>query len=54
MHVIIGFLYLAVCLANLKSMAPGRSTMMDLAVLYWHFVDVVWILIFSLVYVWGA
>jgi heme/copper-type cytochrome/quinol oxidase subunit 3 len=54
MHVIIGFLYLVVCLFNLKSMRPGRCTMMDLAVLYWHFVDLVWILIFTLVYVWGA
>ena len=53
-HVIIGFLYLIVRLFNLQSMSPGRSTLMDLAILYWHFVDIVWILVFSLVYVWGA
>jgi cytochrome c oxidase subunit 3 len=53
-HVIVGFLYLAVCLFTLKSASPGKSTALDLAVLYWHFVDLVWILIFTLVYVWGG
>lgn len=53
-HVIVGFLYLAVCLLTLKSASPGKSTALDLAVLYWHFVDLVWILIFTLVYVWGG
>jgi heme/copper-type cytochrome/quinol oxidase subunit 3 len=54
MHVILGFLYLAVCLLTLNTAGPGRSTALDLAVLYWHFVDLVWILIFTLVYVWGG
>lgn len=54
MHVILGFLYLAVCLLNLKTTGPNRSTALDLAVLYWHFVDLVWVLIFTLVYVWGG
>nr|BBE24820.1 Cytochrome c oxidase subunit 3 [Raphidocelis subcapitata] len=53
-HVIVGFLYLAVCLLTLNSAAPGKSTALDLAVLYWHFVDLVWVLIFTLVYVWGG
>lgn len=53
-HVIVGFLYLAVCLFTLKSASPGKSTALDLAVLYWHFVDLVWVLIFTLVYVWGG
>lgn len=53
-HVIVGFLYLAVCLATLSRARPGQSTALDLAVLYWHFVDLVWILIFTLVYVWGG
>ena len=53
-HVVIGFLYLTVCLLTLKDAGPGRSTALDLAVLYWHFVDLVWVLIFTLVYVWGG
>nr|YP_009054632.1 cytochrome c oxidase subunit 3 [Chlorotetraedron incus]AIK29120.1 cytochrome c oxidase subunit 3 [Chlorotetraedron incus] len=54
MHVIIGFLYLAVCLFTLKQTFPGRSTALDLAILYWHFVDIVWVFVFALVYVWGG
>jgi len=53
-HVIVGFLYLAVCLRTLKTAGPGRSTALDLAVLYWHFVDVVWVFLLILVYVWGS
>lgn len=53
-HVIVGFLYLTVCLLTLKDAGPSRSTAMDLAVLYWHFVDIVWVFILILVYVWGG
>lgn len=53
-HVIVGFLYLAVCLFTLKGASPGKSTALDLAILYWHFVDLVWVFIFTLVYVWGG
>lgn len=53
-HVIIGFLYLTVCLFNLKDTSPQRSTALDLAILYWHFVDIVWVFILILVYVWGG
>lgn len=54
MHVIIGFQYLLVCLFNLNTAGPGKSTALDLAVLYWHFVDVVWVFILLLVYVWNG
>nr|AWV56963.1 cytochrome c oxidase subunit 3 [Pediastrum duplex] len=53
-HVIIGFLYLSVCLATYKMAGPGRSTALDLSILYWHFVDLVWVLIFALLYVWNG
>lgn len=53
-HVIVGFLYLTVCLLILNTTEPGKSTALDLAVLYWHFVDVVWVFVFTLVYVWGG
>ena len=29
---------------------PHRHTLLTCASLYWHFVDVVWILLFSIVY----
>lgn len=53
-HVIVGFLYLTVCLFNLKDASKENSTALDLAVLYWHFVDIVWVFILVLVYVWGG
>jgi len=53
-HVILGFLYLTVCLFTLKDAGPNRSTALSLAVLYWHFVDIVWVFILILVYVWGG
>jgi heme/copper-type cytochrome/quinol oxidase subunit 3 len=33
---------------------PERSLDVDLAALYWHFVDVVWIVIFTVVYLFGV
>lgn len=53
-HVILGFLYLFVCLLTLKDAGPNHSTALSLAVLYWHFVDIVWVFILILVYVWGG
>jgi cytochrome c oxidase subunit 3 len=53
-HVIIGFLYLTICLLTLKDASPTRSTALDLAVLYWHFVDIVWIFLLILLYAWGS
>jgi len=33
---------------------PERSLDVDLAALYWHFVDMVWIIIFTVVYLFGV
>jgi heme/copper-type cytochrome/quinol oxidase subunit 3 len=27
---------------------------MDLAILYWHFVDVVWVFLLGIIYIWGC
>jgi heme/copper-type cytochrome/quinol oxidase subunit 3 len=53
-HVIVGFVYLTVCLFSLKDASASRCTALDLAVLYWHFVDIVWVFLLILVYVWGG
>ena len=53
-HVIIGFLYLAVCLFNLKDASKQQSTALNLATLYWHFVDIIWILVLVLLYFWNG
>jgi cytochrome c oxidase subunit 3 len=55
-HVIIGTIFLIVCL--LRAMAgqfsPTQHLGFEFAAWYWHFVDVVWLFLFSCIYVWGA
>lgn len=55
-HVIIGTIFLAVCLARAIAgqFTPQRHFGFEAAAWYWHFVDVVWLFLFSCVYVWGA
>jgi cytochrome c oxidase subunit 3 len=51
-HVTVGILYLMV-LASLSwrgKIGPEKSLNVEIAGLYWHFVDVIWIIIFPLVY----
>lgn len=52
-HVIVGFLFLTVCFLQLPVTTKKHSLGLQLAVLYWHFVDIVWIAIYGLVYLWG-
>jgi heme/copper-type cytochrome/quinol oxidase subunit 3 len=33
-----------------RTLMPKDALLVDIAALYWHFVDVVWIAIFTLVY----
>ena len=51
-HVTAGVLWLCSLLAidYRRGLEPGDALAVDLAALYWHFVDVVWIVIFTLVY----
>lgn len=51
-HVTVGVLWLCTLLAIdvKRGLEPGEALLVDLAALYWHFVDVVWIAIFTLVY----
>ena len=51
-HVTAGVLWLLALLAiDIKrGLRPSDALAVDLAALYWHFVDVVWIVIFTLVY----
>nr|YP_009746621.1 cytochrome c oxidase subunit 3 [Jenufa minuta]QII41632.1 cytochrome c oxidase subunit 3 [Jenufa minuta] len=52
-HVIVGFLFLTVCFLQLPITTRTHSLGLQLAVLYWHFVDIVWIAIYGLIYLWG-
>jgi cytochrome c oxidase subunit 3 len=55
-HVIIGTIFLTVCLARAIAgqFTPQRHFGFEAAAWYWHFVDVVWLFLFTCIYVWGA
>ncbi len=55
LHVILGLIALSILfgLAFLRADKPGRSAVRTIA-LYWHFVDWVWVVIFSVVYLWAV
>ena len=55
-HVIIGTIFLAVCLlrAAAGQFKPDHHFGLEAAAWYWHFVDVVWLFLFTCVYWWGS
>jgi cytochrome c oxidase subunit 3 len=55
-HVIIGTIFLIVCLvrALLGHFTPKQHLGFEFSAWYWHFVDVVWLFLFSFIYVWGS
>ena len=55
-HVIIGSIFLLVCLfrAAKGHFKPEHHFGFEAAAWYWHFVDVVWLFLFSCVYIWGG
>ncbi len=54
-HVIIGTIFLIVCLVRvyLGHFTPEQHFGFEAAAWYWHFVDVVWLFLFTCIYVWG-
>jgi len=54
-HVIIGTIFLAVCLfrAMAGQFKPDHHFGLEAAAWYWHFVDVVWLFLFTCIYVLG-
>jgi cytochrome c oxidase subunit III len=55
-HVIIGTIFLTVMLirAMRGDFTPKQHFGFEAAAWYWHFVDVVWLFLFTCIYVWGA
>ena len=55
-HVIIGTIFLLVCL--FRAMGGGFNSKQhfgfEAAAWYWHFVDVVWLFLFTAIYIWGS
>jgi cytochrome c oxidase subunit 3 len=55
-HVIVGTIFLAVCLirATKGDFTPKQHFGFEAAAWYWHFVDVVWLFLFTSIYLWGG
>lgn len=56
-HVFVGTVFLAVCLFRARAghFDKGNGHLgFEFAAWYWHFVDVVWLFLFTFVYVWGS
>ena len=56
LHVIVGVLFLFVGLirAYYDQMTTEHHLGLEFAILYWHLVDVVWLFVFFVYYVWGS
>lgn len=55
-HVLVGTIFLIVCLVRAYKghFTPKQHFGFEAAAWYWHFVDVVWLFLFIVVYVWGG
>jgi len=55
LHVLVGTIFLIVCLwrTSLFHFTVWKQVGFKSAVWYWHFVDVVWIFLYLVIYVWG-
>ena len=55
-HVLVGTAFLIVCWfrARQGEFTPQRHFGFEAAAWYWHFVDVVWLFLFIVVYIWGG
>ena len=55
-HVLIGTIFLLVCLIRhyFYHFTPEQHFGFEAAAWYWHFVDVVWLFLFIVVYIWGS
>lgn len=56
LHVIIGTTFLIVTLNRIKNItkSPEHTTGFECAAWYWHFVDVVWLFLYTRIYWWGS
>lgn len=56
LHVFVGAIFLVVCLARHINyhFTSNHHVGFECAIWYWHFVDVVWIFLFLVIYIWGG
>jgi heme/copper-type cytochrome/quinol oxidase subunit 3 len=53
-HVVLGTMFLMVTLGRIKQLRPDHHVGFELAALYWHFVDIVWLFVYIFVYYWSS
>jgi len=55
-HVLVGTIFLIICYIRAKrgDFTPKAHFGFEAAAWYWHFVDVVWLFLFTSIYVWGG
>lgn len=56
LHVIIGSIFLIISLIRFNTLINPKSHILgfECAAWYWHFVDIVWLFLYSIIYWWGA
>jgi len=56
LHVIIGTIFIYICWWRFKfqHFKPNHHLGLEFAIWYWHFVDVVWLFVFTFIYYWGS
>jgi cytochrome c oxidase subunit 3 len=52
LHVTAGVIYLSIIAARVRRGHYEKYDIVEIAGLYWHFVDLVWVFIFALFYLW--
>ena len=50
-HVLVGLVFLAATMVSLRRLGPRRVSIAESSASYWHMVDLLWIVIFALLYV---
>jgi cytochrome o ubiquinol oxidase subunit 3 len=56
LHVLVGSVWMLVVIAHVfvKGLTPATLRKLTCLSLFWHFLDIIWIFIFTLVYLMGA
>ncbi|HWY79437.1 MAG TPA: cytochrome o ubiquinol oxidase subunit III [Candidatus Sulfotelmatobacter sp.] len=56
MHITVGLLWMGICMIKLwsKDLTENLTRKLMLLSLFWHFLDIIWIFIFTIVYLLGA
>ena len=49
-HVLLGLVVLGVCMAELRRLPEPRRAVIEAGAIYWHMVDLLWIVLFALLY----